>query len=79
MFLKCDDTRRKALLSYQAGSEIVHQLEDFGTDAEYETARDKLTTFVESQKNQRFEVCKFRQTRQDKLAPPSSEHRIDKG
>ena len=48
-----DATRKRALLLYQAGSrvrEIFHQLEDVGTDAEYDTARDKLTAYFEPQK-----------------------------
>ena len=63
-----DATRKRALLLYQAGSrvrEIFHQLEDVGTDAEYDKARDKLTAYFEPQKNQRYEVYKFRQTRQE--------------
>ena len=63
-----DATRKRALLLYQAGSrvrEIFHQLEDVGTDAEYDKARDKLIAYFEPQKNQRYEVYKFRQTRQE--------------
>ena len=63
-----DASRKRALLLYQAGSrvrEIFHQLEDVGTDADYDKARDKLTAYFEPQKNQRYEVYKFRQTRQE--------------
>ena len=63
-----DASRKRALLLYQAGSrvrEIFHQLEDVGTDADYDQARDKLTAYFEPQKNQRYEVYKFRQTRQE--------------
>ena len=63
-----DASRKRALLLYQAGSrvrEIFHQLEDVGTDADYDKARDKLTAYFEPQKNQRHEVYKFRQTRQE--------------
>ena len=62
-----DASRKRALLLYQAGSrvrEIFHQLEDVGTDADYDQAREKLTAYFEPQKNQRYEVYKFRQTRQ---------------
>ena len=62
-----DASRKRALLLYQAGSrvrEIFHQLEDVGTDADYDKARDELTAYFEPQKNQRYEVYKFRQTRQ---------------
>ena len=63
-----DASRKRALLLYQAGSrvrEIFHQLEDVGTDADYDKARDKLTAYFEPRKNQRYEVYKFRQTRQE--------------
>ena len=63
-----DATRKRALLLYQAGSrvrEIFHQLDDIGDDADYEIAKDKLTAYFEPQNNRRYEVYKFRQTRQE--------------
>ena len=48
-----------------SSSRNFHQLEDVGTDADYDKARDKLTAYFEPQKNQRYEVYKFRQTRQE--------------
>ena len=63
-----DNRRKRALLLYQAGSrvrEIFAQLPDTGEDDDYSAARTKLTEYFEPQKNTRYEVYKFRQTRQE--------------
>ena len=63
-----DNRRKRALLLYQAGSrvrEIFGQFPDTGEDDDYIAARTKLTEYFEPQKNTRYEVYKFRQTRQE--------------
>ena len=60
--------RKRAILLHQAGSrvrEIFSQIPDTGDAADYELARDKLTAYFEPQTNRRYEVYKFRQTRQE--------------
>ena len=60
--------RKRALLLYQAGSrvrEIFGQLTETGQDDDYELAKQKLTAYFEPQQNRRYEVYKFKQTRQD--------------
>ena len=64
-----DATRKRALLLYQAGSrvrEIFKQFSDAGTEADYDTAKNKLTRYFEPQKNRRYEVYRFRQANQEK-------------
>ena len=59
-----DDTQKRALLLYQAGSrvrEIFRQLADTGDAHDYKIAKDKLRDYFEPQKNRRYEVFKFRQ------------------
>ena len=59
-----DDTRKRALLLYQAGSrvrEIFGQLENTGENNAYDTAKAKLTEYFEPQKNRRYDVYCFRQ------------------
>ena len=63
-----DDTRKRALLLYQAGArirEIFKQLPDTGRESDYEIAKDKLKGYFEPQKNNRYEVYRFRQATQD--------------
>ena len=60
--------RKRALLLYQAGSrvrEIFGQLTETGQDDDYELAKQKHTAYFEPQQNRRYEVYKFKQTRQD--------------
>eukprot|EP00794_Sanderia_malayensis_P000736 gene736-biopygen16 len=61
-------TRKRALLLYLAGSrvrEIFQHFEDVGDAADYDTAKTKLTTHFEPQKNRRYEVYRFRETKQE--------------
>ena len=63
-----DDTRKRALLLYQAGSrvrEIFGQLENTGENNAYDTAKAKLTEYFEPQKNRRYDVYCFRQANQE--------------
>lgn len=63
-----DDTQKRALLLYQAGSrvrEIFRQLTDTGNADDYKMAKDKLRDYFEPQKNRRYEVFKFRQAKQE--------------
>ena len=53
---------------YQAGArirEILKQLPDTGRESDYEIAKDKLKGYFEPQKNNRYEVYRFRQATQD--------------
>ena len=62
-----DNTRKRALLLYQAGSrvrEIFKQLEGTGNNDAYDTAKAKLQEHFEPQKNRRYEVYRFRQLKQ---------------
>ena len=59
---------KRAILLHQAGSrvrEIFSQIPGTVDAADYELARDKLTVYFERQTNRRYEVYKFRQTRQE--------------
>ena len=61
-------TRKRTLLLYLAGSrvrEIFQHLPDVGNADDYDTAKTKLTTHFEPQKNRRYEVCWFRETKQE--------------
>ena len=61
-------TRKRALLLYLAGSrvrEIFQHLPDVGNADDYDTAKTKLTTHFEPQKNRRYEVYRFRETKQE--------------
>jgi hypothetical protein len=63
-----DETRKHALLLYQASSrvrEIFRQLTDTGNAEDYQTAKDKLREHFEPQKNRGYEVFKFRQAKQE--------------
>ena len=63
-----DDTQKRALLLYQAGSrvrEIFRQLPETGNTNDYKIAKDKLRDYFEPQKNRRYEVFKFRQAKQE--------------
>ena len=65
-----DAKRQKALLLYQAGPkvrEIFNQLSDFdgeGDENNFATTKAKLIEYFEPQKNRRYEVYRFRETRQ---------------
>ena len=62
-----DDTRKRALLLYQAGPrvrEIFRQLPNTGEAKDYKKAVEKLTEYFEPQKNKLYEVYKFRQAAQ---------------
>ena len=61
-------TRKRALLLYLAGSrvrEIFQHLPDVGNADDYDIAKTKLTTHFEPQKNRRYEVNRFRETKQE--------------
>ena len=61
-------TRKRALLLYLAGSrvrEIFQHLPDVGNADDYDTAKTKLTTHFEPQKNHRYKVYRFRETTQE--------------
>ena len=61
-------TRKRALLLYLAGSrvrEIFQHLPDVGNADDYDTAKTKLTTHFEPQKNRRYEVYRFREAKQE--------------
>ena len=63
-----DTKRQRELLLYQAGSrvrEIFRQLNDTGKDDDYERAKTKLTEYFDPHKNRRYEVYKFRGTKQE--------------
>ena len=63
-----DNTRKRALLLYMAGSrirEIFATLPDTGGDDDFNTAKTKLTEYFKPQQNKRYEVYKFRQLRQN--------------
>ena len=62
-----DKKRQKALLLYQAGPrirEIFSQLEDTGGDEDFDLAKQKLTQYFEPQKNKRYEIYRFRESKQ---------------
>ena len=65
-----DAKRQKALLLYQAGPkvrEIFNQLSDVdgeGDEDNFATTKAKLIEYFEPQKNRRYEVYRFRETRQ---------------
>ena len=62
-----DDTRKRALLLFQAGPrvrEIFRQLPNTGEAKDYKKAVEKLTEYFEPQKNKLYEVYKFRQATQ---------------
>ena len=63
-----DDTRKRALLLYQAGPrvrEIFKNLTEVGDTSDFEVAKNKLTEYFEPQKNRRYEVYRFRQATQE--------------
>ena len=63
-----DPKRKRALLLYQAGQrvrEIFRQLQDTGTEADYDTAKTKLQEYFEPQHNRRYAVYRFRQAKQE--------------
>ncbi|XP_065067305.1 uncharacterized protein K02A2.6-like [Rhopilema esculentum] len=62
-----DNTRKRALLLYQAGPrvrEIFKNLTDVGEADDFDSAKAKLTEYFEPQKNRRYEVYRFRQATQ---------------
>ncbi|XP_065058439.1 uncharacterized protein LOC135686182 [Rhopilema esculentum] len=62
-----DNTRKRALLLYQAGPrvrEIFKNLTDAGEADDFDSAKAKLTEYFEPQKNRRYEVYRFRQATQ---------------
>lgn len=64
-----DPKRKRALLLYQAGQrvrEIFRQLENTGDNNDYDTAKAKLKGHFEPQKNRRYEVYNFRQSKQER-------------
>eukprot|EP00794_Sanderia_malayensis_P006385 gene6385-biopygen5284 len=67
-----NNTRRRALLLYQAGPrvrEILQPIPNTGDADDYSTAKAKLTAHFEPQKNRRYEVFKFREAKQDADMP----------
>ena len=63
-----DKKQMRALLLYQAGTrvrEIFRQLNETGTDDDYDTAKSKLKEHFQPQENRRYEVFKFREAKQD--------------
>ena len=63
-----DPKRKRALLLYQAGQrvrEIFRQLQDTGTESDYDTAKTKLQEYFEPQQNRRYAVYQFRQAKQE--------------
>ena len=62
-----DAKRKKSLLLYQAGPrirEIFAQLPDTGEEDDFDLAQQKLSEYFEPQKNKRYEVYRFRETKQ---------------
>ncbi len=62
-----DAKRKRALLLYQAGpriKEIFAQLTDTGEEDDFDLAQQKLSDYFEPQKNKRYEVYRFRETKQ---------------
>ena len=58
--------RQKVLLLYQAGPrirEIFAQLPNTGGEDAFDLAKQKLTEYFEPQKNKRYEVYRFRETK----------------
>ena len=63
-----DPKWKRALLLYQAGQrvrEIFRQLQDTGTESDYDTAKTKLQEYFEPQQNRRYAVYQFRQAKQE--------------
>lgn len=63
-----DPKRQRALLLYQAGPrvrEIFKQLPETGDSSDYDTAKAKLKTYFEPQKNRRYEIYCFRKAVQE--------------
>ena len=61
-----DDTQKRALLLYSAGNlvrEIFGTLQDTGDADAFGTAKEKLKAYFQPQKNGRYEIYKFRQSR----------------
>ena len=61
-------TRKRALLLYLAGSrvrEIIQQSQCVGNADDCDTAKTKFTTHFEPQKNQRYEIYLFRETKRE--------------
>ncbi len=59
--------QKKALLLYQAGPrirEIFAQLPGTGDENDFELAKQRLSEYFEPQKNKRYEVYRFRETKQ---------------
>ena len=72
MFLTASEiinaTRKCVLLLYLAGSrvrEIFQHIQDVGNADDYDTAKTKLTTHFEPQNNRRYDVYRFRETKQE--------------
>ena len=62
-----DAKRQRALLLYQAGPrvrEIFAQLPETGNEDDFDRAKQTLTDYFEPQKNKRYEVYRFRETKQ---------------
>ena len=69
--------RQKALLLYQAGPrirEIFAQLPNTGGEDAFDLAKQKLTEYFEPQKNKRYEVYRFRETKQGEAETLDSFH-----
>ena len=63
-----DTKRQRALLLYNAGPrvrEIFKQIPKNGEDNNFKTAKEKLTEYFQPQTNRRYEVYRFRQTKQN--------------
>ena len=63
-----DPKRKPASLLYQAGQrvrEIFRQLQDAGTEADYDTAKTKLQEYLEPQQNHWYALHRFRQAKQE--------------
>ena len=63
-----DDTRKRAMLLYQAGPQVAKNLETLsntGKDKDYKVASEKLNEHFEPQKNILHETYLFCQARQE--------------
>ena len=63
-----DTKRQRALLLYTAGPrvrEIFKQIPNNGDENNFNTAKEKLTEYFQPQTNRRYEVYRFRQTKQN--------------
>ena len=72
-----DAKRQKALLLYQAGPrvrEIFAQLPETGGEDAFVLAKEKLTEYFEPQQNKRYEVYRFRETKQGNTETLDSFH-----